>query len=48
MIVLSVAGGPRAQELQSIMFGPILCARTRQEPREFPKPDGLESRGSDP
>ena len=52
MIVLSVLGGPGAQELLSMMFNlknrPILCARTRQEPRGVPKPDGLENRGSHP
>ena len=53
IFVLSVSGGPGAQELQSMMFypkkkGPILCARKRQGPRGFPKSDGLESRGNDP
>ena len=52
IFVLSVSGGPGAQELKSMMFnlkkGPILCARKRQGPRGFPKTDGLESRGSDP
>ena len=42
MNVLSVSGGAGAQGLQSMMFepnksGPILYARTRQQPRGFPR-----------
>ena len=52
MIVLSVTGGPAAQDLQSMMFnlkrGPILCARTRQGPRGSPETDSFEGRESDP
>ena len=53
IFVLSVSGGPRAQELQSMMFNlknrDLFCVPERgKDLGGFPKTDGLESRGSDP